>query len=210
MLDFALYCDIQEELISAKKYEDDAWEYYVKTFMEKNDGDEAVYELIQNCDKKTVERLMAYFEADAPIQQLLKARFSEFNFETNDKTLHEFLTVNKKKSKSFYLYFCEMLDKKGFKNEADFYNHIGMSRQTFSKLRKADAAVSRNHALLMAAGLALNYTEAVDFMRAAGYVFKSQDTRESIISYVMRNKKYTLMELNEILYDFGEKTLTEG
>ena len=97
---------------------------------------------------------------------------------------------------------------KGFDSDSAFYNHISMSRQTFAKIRKTNY-ISRNHALLMAVGLELTYLEAVDFMENAGYAFRKTDSRETIITYVMRNRKYTLYSMEEILFAFGEKSLIE-
>ena len=103
----------------------------------------------------------------------------------------------------------DIMSSKGFDSDSAFYNHIGMSRQTFAKIRKTNY-VSRNHALLMSVGLELTYLEAVDFMENAGYSFRKTDSRESIITYVMRNKKYTLSSMEEILFSFGEKSLIEN
>ena len=168
-----------------------------------------IYDLINNCDLETVERLMEYFESNAPVQDILKKRYTELKQNTVGGGLNEYLKKEIKKEPDFYIYLTDMIEKKGFRSDSDFYNYIGMSRQTFSKIRKKGANVSRNHALLMAVGLGLNYNEAVEFMRKAGYAFKKTDPREAIVMYVMRSKKYDLMEMEEILYSFGEKTLIE-
>ena len=110
---------------------------------------------------------------------------------------------------SFYEYLKKKIREKGFASDSAFYNYIGMSRQTFGKLKKKNASVSRNHALLIAVGLKLDYDEAVEFLSYAGYVFKPSSTREQIIAYVMKTREYDLMLMEEILMIFAQEPLTD-
>lgn len=110
---------------------------------------------------------------------------------------------------SFYSYLHKKILEKGFRTDADFYNYIGMLRQTFGKMKKRDANVSREHALLIAVGLGLDYDEAVEFLSYAGHTFRHSDMREQVISYVMKTRKYDLMLMEEILMVFGLEPLTD-
>lgn len=109
---------------------------------------------------------------------------------------------------SFYGYLENKIHEKGFPSDSVFYNYIGMSRQTFCKIKKK-SSVSRNQALLISVGLGLDYEEAVDFLAYAGYAFKHTSLREQIIAYVMKNCKYDLMVMEEILMIFNQKPLTD-
>lgn len=107
---------------------------------------------------------------------------------------------------SFFQYLCAWIDQKGYQSDAEFYNHAGISRQRFSKLRNGPQNVSRETALHLAAALELNADECDDFLRHAGYSLNLNIRREQLIAYVMRNKKYTFEEMEELLYMFQEKT----
>ena len=206
--DFGLFSDICEDL-SEQFVENDKYLFeYMPNLAENNDNSSTISELIENCNRETVERLMDYFEPEAPIQQILKKRLSDLRRQDHND-IYGYLDEQKKNTQSFYSYLVTLMEKKGFSSDADFYNYIGMSRQTFAKLRKANAGISRNHVLLMAVGLGLNYNEAVAFMEKAGYCFNGQNKREAIISYVMRNEDYDLMKMEDILFSFNEKTLID-
>lgn len=206
MLGFDVYCDIRNGLhkeASLRRARVFEW------IVEEQDDENAVKALISNCDRKTVLRLIRYFNADAPVQDLLQNRLRELSAARGEDAIAEYVKQRKRSSESFYQYLTKLIDEKGFETDAKFYTSIGMSRQTFAKIRKSGNGISRNHALLMAAGLRLNYGEAVEFMSNAGYAFRKGDMRESIICYVMRNYQYDLMMMEEILIGFGEKPLMD-
>ncbi len=211
VIDFGLYCDIKnsiEQEVEARNCIT-SFACFCNENTDANQNEQAVYELLNNCDAQTIRCLMEYFDKDAPIQKLLEARMAEVEQQNADGDLNTYIENSLKDMVEFYPYLAELIKKKGFSSDADFYNYIGMSRQTFAKLRKKNAAISRNYALLMAVGLGLNYNEAVEFMGMAGFAFKRSNTRENIISYVMKNREYDLMEMEEILYSFGEKSLMD-
>lgn len=174
---------------------------------EHKSNDEVIIDLIADCDIEMIKKLMSYFESKAPIQELLQKRLTELETLAGEDGLQKFLTAEK--NPSFYQYLVSLMEKHGFETDADFYNYIGMSRQTFSKIRNQNNGISRENVLLMAVGLGLNYKEATEFLSRAGYAFRKDNRRDVIISYVMRNKQYDLNKMEEILYCFGEKALTD-
>lgn len=176
---------------------------------EHKSNDEVIIKLIADCDIEMIKRLMSYFETEAPIQELLKKKLTDLESVDTKDDLQEFLTTEKKNNPSFYQYIVSLMRNHGFQTDADFYNYIGMSRQTFSKIRNQNNGISRDNVLLMAIGLGLNYKEAVEFLNRAGYAFRKDNRRDVIISYVMRNKEYNLDMMEEILYSFDEKALTD-
>lgn len=207
MIDFGLYCEIAGYLEKAGRLARSGAPAgpRMQYFAEERDGETAMRSLIQGCDRETVVSLMDYFGPEASVQELLRRRLAELTgqpFPAGRETFSE-------KVPSFYQYLSGMIEKHGFKSEADFYKHISMSRQTFAKLRCPGCTVSRDHVLLMAVGLELDYHEAVEFMRKAGYAFRSNDRREAIILYVIRNQKYTLDLMEDILCSFGQKPLID-
>lgn len=210
MLDFGLYCDLMHDVAFKKeKYTQENFIALASKFAEEKEGQDVFFTLINSCNKKDIEQLINYFDPDAPVQKLLAKKLDEISKEENKKELNENDVIEYKKltriKPSFFNYLADLISQKGF-TEPDFYNYIGMSRQTFAKIRKNDT-ISRNHILLMAVALELDYKQAVDFLGKAGFIFQPYDNREAFISYVMRNKKYTLESMEEMLFFMGEKPL---
>lgn len=209
MLTFDLYCS----LIQNVNIDDDNSSNICDFAMlfTSDQSEDVFWSLIQNCDKETLKQLIDYFPPNVPVQTLLKKRLEEIKDQEDKKELNEndvaeFRNFSKIKP-SFYKYLADTIESKGY-TEPEFYNYIGMSRQTFGKIRKSEK-ISRNHILLMAVALELDYKQAVDFMAEAGFVFRPSDNRESFISYVMRNRKYTLESVEEMLFFMGEKPLMD-
>lgn len=212
MIEFDLFCDIKKYVKMSKAISGNMLSHKAKRMLYGaalgggDNSDAVIMTLISSCNYEMTKRLVEYFDSEAPIQELLHKRLAELEgSEDRKEDIGSYLRGQKRKNTSFYQYLVTWMQKKGYETDADFYNHIGMSRQTFAKVKKH--GVSRNHALLMAAGLGLNYAEAVDFLDNAGYTFRKDNRRDAIISYVMRNQKYTLYDMDDILVSFDEKTL---
>lgn len=178
MLDFGFFSDIRNNVILAD--DNNKRELFYNNFCmisEMRDDLDAIKMLIGECNMNMTERLMGYFDKKAPVQQLLRERLVQLKQNEKDGTIEEYIVSSKSKSVSFYQYLTGWIEKKGYQTEAEFYNYIGMSRQTFAKIRKKENQISRNYALLMAVGLELNYLEAVEFM---GLPFPSSLTLTSV------------------------------
>ena len=74
MLDFSLFCDIQNTYFTDKKVS-------FSMIVENQYDDNAVVTLLKKCDKTTIVNLMEYFDEGAPIQSLLKNQLDELNIE---------------------------------------------------------------------------------------------------------------------------------
>jgi len=205
VIDFGLYCDLQNELLKNKSKND--IHFWAMSFAEGNDKNDVFLSLLNDCNEEKLKKLIEYFEPDAPVQEILQNKLKEIKFKEAivEDDYDEYRKIAKTKT-SFYLYLVDVMRSKGFLNDSDFYNYIGMSRQTFAKLKNKDAA-SRDQALLMAVGLELDYLEAIDFLSKAGITFRPSDDREVVLSHIMRTKKYTLYEVEDILFCLGLKPL---
>ena len=205
MIDFGLYCDLQNELMNNKSKND--IHFWAMSFAEGNDKNDVFLSLLKDCNEEKLKKLIDYFEPDAPVQKILQNKLKEIKSKEAivEDDYDEYRKITKTKM-SFYLYLVDVMRSKGYLNDSDFYNYIGMSRQTFAKLKNKDAA-SRDQALLMAVGLELDYLEAIDFLSKAGITFRPSDDREVVISHIMRTKKYTLYEVEDILFCLGLKPL---
>lgn len=204
-MDFGLYCDLQNELVQNKSKND--IQFWAMRFVEGDDENDIFLQLINECDEEKIKKLIDYFEPDAPVQKILQNKLKEIKSKETieEDNYDEYRKIVKTKT-SFYLYLVDVMRSKGYLNDSDFYNYIGMSRQTFGKIKKKDFA-SRDHALLMAVGLELDYSEAVSFLAKTGLAFMTSDDRETVISHIMRTKKYTLYEVEDILFCLGLKPL---
>lgn len=117
------------------------------------------------------------------------------------------LELSDRSPDSLYDFICKKMERSGFTSDSDFYNSIGMSRQTFSRLRYKNNSFSKQNILLMAVGLGLDYKDAAELLRLAGYAFRPEDRRDVILTYIFMNMSYDLPLVNEILEHFGQKPL---
>lgn len=117
------------------------------------------------------------------------------------------LELSEESAESLYCFLGRHMEAAGFTSDSGFYNSIGMSRQTFSRLRYRDNIFSKQNILLIAVGLGLGYKDAVELLRLAGYSFRPEDKRDIILTYIFRNMSYDLPLVNEILEHFGQKPL---
>lgn len=161
--------------------------------------------IINQSDTETLNKLLPYFAEGTRIAKIISDRIQlmkQYGGEEKGKKDK----IDSILENTFFPYLCSWIDKKGFASDSDFYNHAGISRQVFSKMRNNKAPVSREMALHMAVALGLNYDEAVEFLSHAGYSFNPNSRREQIISFLMRKRQYSFYEIEELLSIFHEKT----
>lgn len=164
---------------------------------------------LEQCNLQMVKDLMDYFEEDAPIQKMLFQRYEALEKESCAGR-KEIELEEQNLGWTVYDYLVEQMQKKGYTTDADFYHYIGMDRRSFAKLRKKDAHVTREMALWLAAGFEFNLLETQKFLKDLGYALRKNVRRENLIAQVMRTRKYRFMDMQEILYYFGEKPFGEA
>lgn len=169
-------------------------------------GDEAYFEAIVNqSDIDTLNKLLPYFPEGSSIERVISDRIQLIQRYGGGKTRQKD-KIDSIHENTFFPYLCSWIDKKGFISDSDFYNQAGISRQAFSKMRNNKAPISREMALHLTVALGLNYDEAVEFLKYAGYSFNPNSRREQIISFLMRKRQYSFYEIEEILLVLHEKT----
>ena len=173
---------------------------------------QAINELITNCSDEALDSIMEEYGEGTQICQLIR-RYRAHTYQRekiNDtNTLYkgiETAITNDMRSvgNPFYESVCYYIDKKGFKSDAAFYNMIGMPRQLFAKMRNGSNNLSKKTVLWIIVGLQLDYPQANDLLRKAGYSFRGSDKRDVILCYIFRNGVYDLRTVNEVLYHFGQ------
>lgn len=177
--------------------------------------DNAYFEaLLKRSNMETLQELKPYFEGNDRLLEIICERIDFLQkyskHQTQNSASPQSAYANKlSNEEEFYMYLCKWMDKKGFVSDAEFYNEAYISRQTFNKLKNGKTTVSREMAIHLAISLKLNYEECSDFLQHCGYSLNPNDKRDQIISFILRNRKYTIIEVDEILSIFNERTFLD-
>lgn len=102
-----------------------------------------------------------------------------------------------------------LIDEKGLK-DSQCYKKANMDRRLFSKIRSDIHYQPRKSTVLaLAVAMELDLEETDDLLSRAGLAFSPSNRADIIVHYFIANKKYDIFTLNETLFAFGEKPLTE-
>ena len=111
------------------------------------------------------------------------------------------------KGLSFSQLLFKFIDAGDFK-EVELYQHIGVSKSVFSKIRTDDDyQPDKDTVFKFAIGLKLNLEEGIEFLASAGFNFKVSSHRDLVIRHCLSLRKYGLMMVDNLLIEFKEKTL---
>lgn len=107
--------------------------------------------------------------------------------------------------------FSEMLlrkiDEKGM-TDAECYRKANLDRRLFSKIRSRKTyQPSKPTVLACAIALELPLEETEQMLQAAGFALSRASRSDLIVEFFIQNGNYNIFEINEALFDFGEKTL---
>ena len=109
------------------------------------------------------------------------------------------------------LSFSELLFKfidAGNVKEVDLYQHVGVSKSVFSKIRTDDDyQPDKETVFKFAIGLQLNLEDGIEFLASAGFNFKVSSHRDLVIRHCLSLRKYGLMMVDDLLIQFNEKPL---
>lgn len=109
----------------------------------------------------------------------------------------------------FQTLLFKMIDERGLK-DSDVYNKVGMSRKTFSKIRTLeDYHPSRETVILLGLSLELSISEMEELLDSAAYSLPRNNAADLIIRFACQSKIYNVMEVNEMLDEYGCKLLGE-
>lgn len=87
------------------------------------------------------------------------------------------------------------------------YHRAGITKQTFSKIISGQSTPKKNTILALSVALELRLDEMQELLMKAGYALSDVDKTDTIVKYFIENEKYNIMEVNEVLYYYGEPTL---
>lgn len=200
------------DIINGKRINNKRFVYvkfnYAKDYDSMTDA-ELLMEVLKNCDEETLLGLENEFGKKSRLSELIRECFLSSKPDEHEETINSLKNIleesEKKGNKLYSMIFTYIMDK-GFETDADFYNSISMSRQNFSRIRNNPDNVGKECILWIICGLGLNYIQAKNLLKMAGYAFKNNDKRDIVISYIIKNvKDYNIDMINETLYHFGLK-----
>lgn len=94
------------------------------------------------------------------------------------------------------------INEKGI-SESKCYKRSNLDRRLFSKIRsERDYHPQKNTVFALIIGLKLDMDEANELLEAAGYSFSCCIKMDVIMEYLIKEKVYDILTVNEILYSF--------
>jgi hypothetical protein len=119
-------------------------------------------------------------------------------------SLDEFI---KGKDAGFTETLLALIKKSGMKNSS-VYKKANISKQHFSKLiNDPEAKPSKPTAIALALALELDLDATKDLIGRAGYALTNSSKFDLIIQYHIENKKYNVVEINTVLFEFDQSLL---
>jgi len=101
----------------------------------------------------------------------------------------------------------KLIDKTGRK-DSEIYKKANLSKQHFSKIRNnPNYKPTKPTAIALALALELNLEETCDLIGRAGYALTNSSKFDLIIRYFIEQRKYNVVEINTVLYEFDQNLL---
>lgn len=157
------------------------------------------------------EKLKKYIE----INLLLEAGWLDYNdaaldeypsIRTSYKTINTYIEDNKD-GNIFQKLLFEYIDKKGLK-DSDVYNKVNIDRRLFSKIRSdSNYHPSKETIILLGLSLELNEEEIEKLLGSSSYFLPKNNYFDLIIRFCFIEGIYNLMDVNELLEEYGCKVL---
>ncbi len=112
--------------------------------------------------------------------------------------------------KTFQEKLFDLIKEKGI-DEVEMYKRANIGRKVFSRIRcNRDYKPKKRTAVACAIALKLNMQAMLDLLSRAEIAFSPSNKFDLIISYFVTNRIYDIIEINAVLFDYGQPLLGEG
>ena len=111
---------------------------------------------------------------------------------------------------SFSQMVLRKIDEKGIKKDSDCYKRANLDRRLFSKIRSDENYhPKKTTAVALAAALELSLEETSELLLKAGYSLSHSILFDVIVEFCIKEKRYNIQEINELLYEYDQPLLGE-
>ena len=167
---------------------------------EDTDDQDVLYSLRDDDDSNDELKLDDTFSISAVATAMRK-----YNFSTGVDALLR--NLDKATNKTFVDALITHINKKGLR-DSEVYKAAQIDRRLFSKIMSdRQYKPSKDTAIAIALALKLTLSEATDMLSRAGYTFSHSNKKDIIVEYFFRERIYKLDDINEVLYNLGQKII---
>ena len=167
---------------------------------EDTDEQDVLYSLRDDEDTNDALKLDDTFSTSAVATAMRK-----YNFSTGVEALLR--DLDKATNKTFVDALIAHINKKGLR-DSEVYKAAQIDRRLFSKIMSdRQYKPSKDTAIAIALALRLTLGEATDMLSRAGYTFSHSNKKDIIVEYFFRERIYKLDDINEVLYNLGQKII---
>ncbi len=145
-----------------------------------------------------------------PVKEAVHHVFGDFGDPLTEKFIAE-EEKNQDERNRFRDCVIKLMDKKGIKKFSDVYKAACISKYTFSRIMNydKDRKPAKETVAALAIGLKCTMDEAQELYHAAGFHLGTTDFLDRVIGFFIREKRYSVNEVNFCLDYFGASLIGE-
>jgi tRNA(Glu) U13 pseudouridine synthase TruD len=156
-------------------------------------------------DQKIIKELKAYINDHLIFELKESMYYTDMKTESLHIELDEFIKNNQKPTLQQVLF--RFIDQKGV-SDSEVYKNAGIDRKHFSKIRsKADYRPKKSTVIALGFGLKLDEDEFEQLLESGGYSLSDSETADLVIKFCLDKGIYDVIQVNEYLDYFSQKTL---
>jgi hypothetical protein len=156
-------------------------------------------------DQKIIKELEAYINDHLIFELQESMYYSDMKAESLHIELDAFIKNNQKPTLQEVLF--RFIDQKGV-SDIEVYKNAGIDRKHFSKIRsKPDYRPKKSTVIALGLGLKLDEEEFEQLLESAGYSLSDSKTTDLVIKFCLDKGIYDVIQVNEYLDYFSQKTL---